>query len=101
MISSSRVTRWREGESAHCRHHYLLYARATMNPVVNIEETIGKTVGRRRPIDPLPVRASDIADAEAWRRAFGGVRVPRGVFKFHSHEEADAWLMKHLTRPRS
>ena len=24
--------------------------------------------------------------------------IPKGVFRFRSHEEADAWLMKHLTR---
>ena len=42
-----------------------------MKPVINLEENIGKTVGRRRPIDPLPVRATDIADAKAWRKAFG------------------------------
>ena len=72
-----------------------------MNPVINLEEKIGKTVGRRRPMNPLPVCPTDIADAEAWRRALGGVRVPRGAFKFHSHEEADAWLMRHLTRPKS
>ena len=77
------------------------YHSGVVKAVINIEENIGKTVGRRRPIDPLRVRASDIADSEAWRRTFGGVRVPRGVFKFHSHEEADAWLMRHLTRPRN
>jgi hypothetical protein len=25
--------------------------------------------------------------------------VPRGVYRFHSHEELDAWTMKMLTRP--
>jgi len=42
------------------------------------------------------VREDEVAAANEWRRALGGVRIPRGVFKFHSHEEADAWLMKHL-----
>jgi len=67
-----------------------------MDAVTNLEERIGKTVGRRRVPDPLRVRKDDIAAAVEWRRAFGGIRVPRGAFKFHSHEEADAWLMKHL-----
>ena len=71
-----------------------------MKPIINLEGNIGKTVGRRTAPDPLKTRPGEIADAEAWRRAVGVVRVPRGVFRFHSHEEADAWLMQHLTRPR-
>ena len=67
-----------------------------MDPVINLEEKIGKTVGRRRVPNPLRVSEEEIPAAIDWRRAFHGVRVPRGVFKFHSHEEADAWLMKHL-----
>ena len=25
--------------------------------------------------------------------------MPRGVYRFHTHEEADAWTLKMLTRP--
>lgn len=67
---------------------------------INLEENIGKTVGRRLPPNPLQIQADEIVDSENWRRAFGGVRVPRGVFKFRTHEEADTWLMNHLTRAR-
>ncbi len=74
-------------------HRYLPPA---MDAVINLEEKIGKTVGRRLAPNPLRVRKDEIPAAIEWRRAFGGVRVPRGVFRFHSHEEADAWLMKHL-----
>jgi hypothetical protein len=42
------------------------------------------------------VREGEVEAAIQWRRAFGGIRIPRGVYKFHSHEEADAWLMNHL-----
>jgi hypothetical protein len=73
----------------------------TPMPAINIEETIGKTAGRRLPSGQLAVASNDVGVAEQWRKAFGGVRVPRGVYKFRSHEEADAWLMKHLTRPRN
>jgi len=69
-----------------------------MDAVINLEENIGKTVGRRTVPNPLRVREGEIEAAIEWRRAFGGVRIPRGVFKFHSHEEADAWLMKHLVK---
>jgi hypothetical protein len=71
-----------------------------MKPVINLEEKIGKTVGRRKAPNPLRVSSDDVARSEDWRRALGGVRVPRGVFRFRSHEEADAWLMHHLTHRR-
>ena len=31
--------------------------------------------------------------------ATGGVRVPRGVHRFKTHEEADQWLWRMITRP--
>lgn len=69
-----------------------------MKPVINLEEKIGKTVGKRNPPNPLAIQPGEIADAEAWRRAFPGLRGKRpGVYRFHSHEEADAWLMKAQT----
>ncbi len=34
------------------------------------------------------------------RRMAGGQSIaPHGVYRFRSHEEADEWLMKMLTRP--
>jgi hypothetical protein len=72
-----------------------------MKPVINLDEPIGKIVGRRRFPNPLRVQLNEIKNAEAWRRAFGGIRVPRGVYRFNSHEEAHEWMMKHLTRPKS
>ena len=70
-----------------------------MKPVINLEENIGKTVGRRGAPSPLTVYAGDIANSEAWRRAFPRLRGTRpGVYRFKSHDEADAWLMMHLTR---
>lgn len=59
--------------------------------VVNLEESIGKQVGRRRPpTDPLRVEDSTILRAIAYQRAFPSPRMPkRGVYRFNSHEEAD------------
>jgi hypothetical protein len=69
--------------------------------VINVEETIGKVVGRRTQApDPLSLAGSTKKDMEAWRQALGGVRIPRGVHRFRSHEEADAWLWKMIARPR-
>ena len=70
-------------------------------PLITVEEKLGKIVGRRlRAPNPLSVQASRKADAIAWRRALGGVRVPRGVYRFGTHEEADEWLWRMITRPR-
>jgi hypothetical protein len=67
---------------------------------INLEEHIGKVVGSRRLApNPLSTRTSRKADAIAWRRVLGGVRVPRGVYRFKTHQEADEWLWRMITRP--
>jgi hypothetical protein len=38
-------------------------------------------------------------EARAWRKAFGGVRVPKGVHRFQTHQEADEWLWWMIARP--
>jgi len=66
-----------------------------MSPAFNLEETIGKTVGRRT----LPACSSDYG--LGLQMSLGQLfrsQVPKGVFRFRSHEEADEWLMNHLTR---
>lgn len=69
--------------------------------VVNIEETIGKTVGRRRPPDdPMLVAHSNAAMAIAWSKALPVLMPVRGVCRFHSHEEADLWLTNQQTAAR-
>lgn len=69
-----------------------------MNPVVNCEEFIGKTVGRLRPINPLEIDHRQQVSAKAWRDAGMVPRIRKGVYRFRSHEEADQWQMDHLTR---
>lgn len=73
-----------------------------MEPIVNLEETPGKVVGHRRPPkDGLALsQAQRVENAEAWQRALGGLRIPRGVYRFRTHEEADAWLWKKMTQNR-
>ena len=72
-----------------------------MEPVVNLEETPGKVVGHRRPPDDglALTEAQRAANAVAWKKAFGTLRIPRGVYRFHTHEEADEWLWQRLTHP--
>jgi len=60
-----------------------------------------KTVGRRRlPADLLDPALDNAAIAIGWRTAFPTPFVPRGVYRFRSHEEADAWLWQMITRRR-
>lgn len=69
-------------------------------PFVNVEEKIDRFVGRRTGVpDALSTKHSNKADAIAWQKALGGLRVPRGVYRFKTHEEADEWLWRMITRP--
>jgi hypothetical protein len=46
--------------------------------------------------------AGDTAEhARAWRRALNTPFVPRGVYRFETHEAADRWLWEMLTRHRT
>lgn len=66
--------------------------------VINVEETIGKTVGRRRPPeDALRAGFALQANANEWMRRFGHKLAPKGVYRFRTFEEADAWSLKHLS----
>jgi hypothetical protein len=69
-------------------------------PLINLEERIDRFVGRRtKAPDALSVKNSKKADAIAWQKAFGGLRIPRGVYRFRTHEEADEWLWRMISRP--
>lgn len=69
--------------------------------MVNIDEKIGKTVGRRRIKDSLEYGFGLQKSLIRIRGDAPMPRFPKGVFKFHSFEEADAWTMRHLTAQRS
>ena len=69
--------------------------------VTNIEENIGKTVGRRRIQDSLEFGFGLQRTLAQIQEGSPLARVPKGVFKFRSFQEADAWMMHHLTAPRS
>lgn len=59
-----------------------------------------KVVGQRTRPNLLDPTADTRAAAIAWRRAFPTPFVPKGVYRFSSHEEAQQWLMAMLTRDR-
>ncbi len=62
-----------------------------MEPVINIEENIGKTVGRRRVTD-IPAYSEKMQKTVAELAKTFGIKTGRkGVYRFKTHEEADAW----------
>ncbi len=71
-------------------------------PSINVEEKIDRFVGRRtKTPDGLSLAGSTKANSIAWQKAFGGLRIPRGVYRFKTHEEADAWLWRMMARPKN
>jgi len=77
-------------------------ASAVKQPFINVEEKIDRVVGRRtKTPDALSTVTSNKANSIAWRKAFGGLRVPRGVYRFQTHEAADQWLWQMIARPKN
>jgi len=75
---------------------------AVKQPFINVEEKIDRFVGKRtKTPNGLSTATSNKVDSIAWRKSFGGVRVPRGVHRFKTHEEADQWLWRMIARPTS
>ncbi len=72
-----------------------------MDAVINIEENIGKTVGRRIHTQALQKRISDIDNSKKWRSVFGGNGIRSGVYRFKTHEEANASQMQQMIRRRA
>ena len=69
-----------------------------MNPVINLEEKIGKTVGRRVLRDGFRYGMGMQKLAVELQQTLRHPRFPKGAFRFNSFEEADAWTMKYQTR---
>ncbi|MBA2435830.1 MAG: hypothetical protein H0V54_12250 [Chthoniobacterales bacterium] len=68
-------------------------------PVINVQDPVGKTVGRRKLRDAWKFAMDGQKTANQLRRSFGhGGLCPKGVFRFRSHEEANAWMMKMLAQ---
>jgi hypothetical protein len=64
-----------------------------MEPIVNLEEKPGKVVGK------IPQRsASEALDLLTNRFLGMGLKLPfpKGVYRFKTFEEADAWEWKHM-----
>ena len=65
--------------------------------VINVQDPIGKTVGRRRLNDAAKYAMGLQNYVNHVRKSQGfGAICRRGVFRFCSHEEADRWMIKEL-----
>ena len=64
-----------------------------MHPVVNIEDPVGKVVGKRVPPTKLISSSQETEANRQWAATGFSPRIKKGVYKFKSHEEADQWLM--------
>jgi hypothetical protein len=64
-----------------------------MEPVVNLQETFGKVVGKARPPSPEEFLKRMAAQFEAM-----GLKLPypKGVYRFRTFEEANEWEWKHM-----
>ena len=59
-----------------------------MDSGINFDEALGKIVGRRRQApSALRLETSNQQHSLAWRKALGGIRIPKGVYRFRTHEE--------------
>lgn len=68
---------------------------------VNLEEEPGKAVGHRAP--PGDARATAMTlqyTLVELNRSLGRALVPRGVYRFTSHEEANTWMWEQLATCR-
>ena len=68
------------------------------HPVINVDEMNGKSVGKRKPRTGLSLDGNRKADMIQWRESMGGVGIPKGVYRFHSHEEADQWMIQQIAK---
>lgn len=71
-----------------------------MKDMVSPDETLGKIVGRRKVGGGLNPALHTKERARRWSEAMDTPFVPRGVYRFNSHEEADEWMWKMISRKR-
>jgi hypothetical protein len=72
-----------------------------MKPFVNLEEQPGKTVGHRSPPSNAFATAMTLQHTLVdLSKSLGQCFVPRGVYRFKSHQEADTWMWEQLATCR-
>jgi hypothetical protein len=73
-----------------------------MEPLINLQDPAIKVVGKRRPPRDSFRAGMDLQDTvvELCRSQRMGL-VPKGVYRFNTHEEADKWMWTMLARRRN
>ena len=67
--------------------------------IVNVEEKIGRVVGKRKVgYSSLEARSKLQETGAELLRSFNHRWRVHGVFKFKTHEEADEWMLKLMAR---
>lgn len=76
------------------------YSKNTVKqPTINVEEKIDRFVGRRtKTPDGLRAGMQLQQTAAQLHKAFNHRWMPKGVYRFKTHEEADAWMTQMLAR---
>ena len=68
-------------------------------PFITVDEKIDRFVGRRAAApDSLRAGMQLQETAAQLHQAFNHRWMPKGVYRFKTHEEADAWMTKMLAR---
>jgi hypothetical protein len=68
-------------------------------PLINLEEKIDRFVGRRRKTpDSLKTGMQLQSLGAELHKSFRLRWCPKGVYRFKTHEEADAWMTRMLAR---
>jgi hypothetical protein len=71
-------------------------------PIVNLEEKIGKCVGKRSaPSDSFATGMKLQETLLELHKTFKNRWAPKGVYRFKTHEEADEWMMRMLARSQT
>jgi hypothetical protein len=74
------------------RSGYKIFHRVK-RPIVNLEESFGKVVGKNT---TTPVDYDRLVDAAC--QVMPALPFPKGVYRFRSFEEADAWTEHHILK---
>ncbi|HWB05629.1 MAG TPA: hypothetical protein VG796_21600 [Verrucomicrobiales bacterium] len=67
-----------------------------MKTVINLDDNIGLWVGRREPFGTIEDQYKKLLRLA--RSVAPGTHLPKGVYRFRSFEEADAWEKYHLMK---
>ena len=75
------------------------FENALKQPFINVEEKIDRFVGRRTKTPDSWKTGMQLQETGAeLHKTFKHRWMPKGVYRFKTHEEADAWMTKMLAR---